>query len=127
MKKATLIFVTVMMILSLLLISGCKSDKFNITGNWSVTTNISGQSFVENYSFVGDERSGEVLYQNDSLGTYAVNGDQISFTLRYYDADDDFTVEVYTGYFDDDHTMSGEFTYSVEGYQTLAGTWVAYR
>lgn len=127
MKKVTIILGSMVMVALLLLTSGCESTRYNITGTWTITTRIQGQLFDEDYTFVGDNRAGDVLFQGTSLGTYAVNGDEVSFTLRYYDADDDFTVEVYSGYFDDDYTMSGTFTYSVEGYQTLSGSWIAER
>ena len=117
--------IALLAILGLFVTGGCKKDNFNITGTWLVTTTLLGQTLSETYTFVGDERSGEVLCDGQSLGTYSVSGRSVSFTLQYFDIDDDFTVEVYNGGFDDPAFMSGTFTYSVEGFQTETGTWFA--
>jgi len=105
---------------------GCKKAN-DIIGTWFVTTSLLGDTFTETYDFVGNKSSGEVLWEGQSLGTYSVFGDNVSFTLEYYDADDDYTVEVYNGSFDGVDFMSGTFTYTVEGYPSASGTWFGER
>ncbi len=128
MKNKLMILVLVIMLAGLVVNTGCKkSNKFDITGYWIVESTLEGMVFSEGYTFTGDKSGGDILYNGQQLGTYSVSGDTINFTLEYYDQDDDYTVEVYTGTVDGDDQFSGNFSYSVEGYQTLTGIYVATR
>ncbi len=127
MKKTIVILVAVLVVAALLLNTGCRKHRINITGVWFFTITIYGESFDETYTFVGDHRTGEVIWQDVSLGTYSVSGDSVYFTLEYYDIDDDYTVEVYRGFFDADDQMSGSVTITIEGYEPAAGSWIAVR
>jgi len=128
MKKTLMILMIAVTLTGLLLHTGCKkSNRYDIVGTWEFTSTLIGQSYTEIYTFSGDNRGGNVLYEGQALGTYSVTGSVFSCTLEYYDIDDDYTVEVYNGSFDHDDAMSGNFTYSVEGYQTVNGTFFADR
>ncbi len=126
MKKITFIIVVIIVTLAFLVLPGCEKAK-NITGTWIITTTLLGEYFTETYDFVGNKNSGEVLWNGQSLGTYSVSGDNVSFTLEYYDADDDYTVEVYNGFIEAEDFMSGSFTYTVEGYASVSGSWMGER
>jgi len=128
MKKMIFMLAAVLVLAGLLTDTGCKKkDKFDITGVWYVTITLLGDDFDETYTFVGDDRGGEVLWEGQSLGTYSASDGYVDFTLEYYDQDDDYTVEVYRGSFDTDRMMSGNVTITIEGYQSVSGTWVAVR
>jgi len=128
MKKTIFMLAAVLVLAGLLTDTGCKKkDKFDITGVWYVTITLLGDDFDETYTFVGDDRGGEVLWEGQSLGTYSASDGYVDFTLEYYDQDDDYTVEVYRGSFDTDRMMSGNVTITIEGYQSVTGTWVAVR
>ena len=127
MKKTIVILAAVLVVAALLLNTGCRKHRINITGVWFFTITIYGESFDETYTFVGDHRTGEVIWQDVSLGTYSVSGDSVNFTLEYYDIDDDYTVEVYRGFFDADDQMSGSVTITIEGYEPATGSWIAVR
>lgn len=127
MKNKVLLGVGLIVILGLMILPGCKKFRFNIPGTWVFTNTLLGQTYEEVYTFVGDSRSGEVFYQDVSLGFYSVSGSNVSFTLEYYDEDDDYTVEVYNGGFEEAHVMYGVFSVSIEGYETVTGSWVAER
>ena len=127
MKKIT----TVMMVLALTVLimvsAGCKKKSYDIGGTWYFTIFINGESYEEQYTFIGSRNDGEVLYYGQSLGTYTVGGDSVNFTLTYYDEDNDYTIETYSGFFEDRDFMQGNFTIFIEGYGTFSGTWEAYR
>lgn len=127
MKKTIAMLAAVLVLAGLLLNTGCRKDRWDITGVWYFTITIYGESFDETYTFVGDDRTGEVIWQDVSLGTYSVSGDIVNFTLEYYDIDDDYTVEIYRGSFDFDDQMSGSVTITIEGYEPADGTWIAVR
>lgn len=128
MKKTIFMLAAVLVLAGLLTDTGCKKkDKFDITGVWYVTITLLGDDFDETYTFVGDDRGGEVLWEGQTLGTYSASDGYVDFTLEYYDQDDDYTVEVYSGSFDTDRMMSGNVTITIEGYQSVSGTWVAVR
>ncbi|MCP5102593.1 MAG: hypothetical protein GY950_04400 [bacterium] len=128
MKKTILIILAVLLTAGLLLNTGCKKKhRFDITGGWFITVTIDGQSFEETYEFVGNEEYGAVYWEGQELGSYSVTDDLVDFTLSYYDVDDDYTTEVYQGSFDSDYQMSGTGTFSVEGYETVTGIWLAVR
>jgi len=127
MKKSLLIIAIFLVLAGMLVNTGCKSNKLDLSGVWFIETILEGNTFSESYTFAGDDRGGDVLFQGQVLGTYSASGDSISFTLEYFDQDDDYTVEVYQGSMDTDDQMSGNFTYSVEGFATLSGTFVGIR
>lgn len=122
------LFITSIIIIALALMSlpGCKKAN-DITGTWFITTTLQGETITETYTFAGNRNSGDVLWEGQALGTYSVLGDNVSFTLEYYDADDDYTVEVYNGFFDGVDFMSGTFTFTVEGYPSAFGDWFGER
>jgi hypothetical protein len=126
MKVRVVITSTIIIVLALMTLPGCKKAN-DITGPWFITTSLLGENFTETYNFVGNKNSGEVLWEGQTLGTYSVFGDNVGFTLEYYDEDNDYTVEVYNGFFDGIDFMSGSFTYTVEGYPSASGTWFGER
>lgn len=127
MKKITTVVMALLMVALISVNVGCKKRPYDINGTWSVSIFINGESYSEQYSFVGSRTDGDVLYYGQALGTYTVAGDSVNFTLTYYDEDDDYTIETYSGYFDDRNFMQGNFTIFIEGYGTYSGTWEAYR
>jgi hypothetical protein len=128
MKKVFIILAVVVLLAGILADTGCKKKvDFNIRGTWNFTVTLLGDDFDYVYDFSGDSRSGDVLWEGLTLGTYSVSGDMVDITLEYYDQDDDYTVEVYRGYFDSDNQMSGNMTITVEGYQSVSGSWIALR
>lgn len=128
MKKAITILGVVLLLAALFADTGCKKKtNFDIRGSWDITVTLLGDDFDYIYSFSGDSRSGDVLWEGQVLGTYSVSDDFVNFTLEYYDQDDDYTVEVYRGYFDADDQMSGSVTITIEGYQSVSGSWIALR
>ena len=126
MKKRFFFIFIIIIALALMTLPGCEKAN-DITGTWFITTSLLGGTFTETYTFVGNKSSGEVLWENQALGTYSVFGDNVSFTLEYYDEDDDYTVEVYNGFFDERDFMTGTFTYTVEGFPSASGTWFGER
>jgi hypothetical protein len=126
MKKRLLIMSVIITVLALMTLPGCKKAN-DITGTWFITTSLLGEIFTDTYTFTGNRNSGDVLWEGQALGTYSVFGDNVSFTLEYYDADNDYTVEVYNGFFDGRDFMSGSFTFTVEGYPSATGTWFGER
>ena len=122
MKIRLFIMFIIIIALALMTLPGCKKA-YDITGTWFITTTLLGENFTDTYTFVGNRNSGDVLWEGQALGTYSVVGDDVSFTLEYFDADDDYTVEVYNGFFDGRDFMSGSFTYTVEGYPSASGVW----
>lgn len=126
MKVRLVITFLIIIVLALMTLPGCKKAN-DIIGTWFITTTLLGENFTETYNFVGNKNSGEVLWEGQTLGTYSVFGDNVSFTLEYYDEDNDYTVEVYNGFFDGIDFMSGSFTYTVEGYPSASGTWFGER
>ncbi|MCU0284886.1 MAG: hypothetical protein MUF15_00680 [Acidobacteria bacterium] len=127
MKKIILLPAVILAAVILLVQGGCKDKAFNITGTWDILITIDGVDFNEIYSFVGDRVSGDLYWEGQLLGFYTVSGDQVHFQLEYYDADDDYTVEDFRGYIDTNDQMSGNVTYTVEGYNPVTGTWIAAR
>ncbi len=128
MKKTIFVLAAVLVLAGLLTNTGCKKkNEFDITGVWYFTITILNESFDETYTFSGDDRAGEVLWDGQVLGTYSASGGYVNFTLEYYDQDDDYTVEVYSGSFDTDRMMSGDVTITIEGYASVSGTWEAGR
>ncbi len=127
MKKTILILAASLAAVGLLFQVGCNNHTFNITGTWYFTIIIYDEDFNETYTFVGNRHSGEVFWEGQSLGDYSVSGDQVHFTLEYYDADDDYTVETFHGYIDADDRMGGDVTVTIEGYEPATGDWEAVR
>lgn len=128
MKKIILILAAVLVLAGLLANTGCKKkDRFDITGVWYFTITLLGEDFDETYTFVGDDRGGDVLWEGQALGTYSASDGYVNFTLEYLDQDDDYTVEVYSGSFDTDTIMSGNVVITIEGYESVSGTWIAVR
>ncbi len=115
------------LIVGLLVMPGCKELFYNVSGEWTIQLKLNNKTFIYTYTFVGDSQSGKVYVEGDSLGNYSVVGDNVNFTLEYIDTDGDHTVEVYKGSFSHMDRLVGTMTYSVEGYQTINGTWSAER
>jgi hypothetical protein len=128
MKKSLLLILVIIATLGLLTLSGCKkNDDYDITGTWYLTLDFGDYTANETYTFVGNDRSGDVLWEGQALGTYSVVGESVSFTVEYINQDDEYTVEVYNGSFDNDRQMSGSFTITIEGLGSASGTWWADR
>lgn len=127
MKKTLIKILLILLVAGLLLLPGCKKNRFDLRGTWVFTTTLVGQTFEEVYTFQGVIESGNVLWEGQVLGTYSLSGEVFSFSLEYYDQDDDYTVEMYNGSFDHSDAISGDLIFSVEGYQTVAGSFRADR
>jgi hypothetical protein len=127
MKKKVYMLLIALIVAGLFFNTSCKrKNRFDIRGTWVFDITVLGETFTENYTFVGDRQAGDVLWEGDTFGTYSVIDDFVSFTLEYYDIDDDYVVEVYKGYFDSRDYMSGDVTITIENYPTVMGDWVAY-
>jgi len=127
MKRLSSIILVLVLVFLVMSSTGCKKKSYDINGTWYFTIHINNDTFEEQYRFVGSREDGEVYYYGQSLGTYTVIGDNVNFTLTYYDEDDDYTIETFSGYFEGRDAMQGNFTIFIEGYGTFAGTWEAYR
>ena len=117
---------TIIIVLVLMTFPGCKKG-IDITGTWFITAALLGQNFTDTYTFVGNKSTGEVLWEGQSLGTYEVNGYNVSFILEYIDADGDYIIESYEGLIEDDYYMSGTIYYTLEGQPRVTGTWFGER
>jgi hypothetical protein len=126
MKIRLFIMFIIFNVLVLITLPGCKKG-IDITGTWVITTSLSGESFTDTYTFVGNKSSGEVLWEGQSLGTYSVNGYNISFLLEYIDADGDYIVESYDGLIEEEDYMSGTIYYTEEGNPRVTGSWFGER
>jgi hypothetical protein len=126
MKKTLSILLVAALVAAISTSVGC-NKVYNINGVWFFTIFIEGDVVEIIYDFIGSRESGEVIYEGQSLGTYTVIGNEVNITLQYYDEDNDYTIETYSGGFDDRQHMSGNFTIFIEGYGTFAGTWDASR
>jgi len=116
----------VLLFISLLFSMGCREIVYDITGDWDFDIVMDDGNVVgDTYSFVGSIQAGDVYYNGQRLGTYNVMDRNVNFTITYYDEDDDYTVETFSGYFDDKYSMSGTYTLFIEGYGTFAGNWTA--
>ncbi len=126
MYKNILKISVVLLFVSLLFSFGCKGTVYDITGQWDFDIIMDdGNVMADTYSFAGSIESGDVFYNNQRLGTYTVMDRNVNITLTYYDEDDDYTVETFSGYFDDKYSMSGNYTLYIEGYGTFPGRWEA--
>lgn len=127
MNKKILKISLALLFISLLFSVGCKKNViYDITGLWDFDIMMDdGTVFVDTYSFAGSIESGDVFYGDQQLGTYTVFDRGVNITIAYYDEDDDYTVETFSGYFDDGYSMSGNYTLYIEGVGTFAGTWNA--
>jgi len=109
-----------------IMIFGCKGTVYDITGTWEFEIVMNdGNVMADTYSFTGSIERGDVYYEGQRLGTYTVMDRDVNITLTYYDEDDDYTVETFSGYFEDKYSMSGTYTLFIDGYGTFAGTWTA--
>jgi hypothetical protein len=112
MKKLLFIMFIIINVLVLMTLPGCKKGS-NIAGIWSITTTLLGETSPDTYTFLGNKGWGVVLLEGQALGTYSVAGEAVSFTMEYYDAEENHIVEEYTGFFDGKDFMSGSFTHTV--------------
>ncbi len=116
----------ILLFVSLLFSMGCREVVYDITGEWDFDIAMNdGNTMSDTYSFVGSIQAGDVYYKGQRLGTYSVMDRDINFTITYYDEDNDYTVETFSGYFDDQYSMSGTYTLFIDGYGTFAGNWTA--
>jgi len=126
MYKNILKLSVILLFVSLLFSFGCKKKIYDIRGEWDFEIIMyDGNVISTTYGFSGSIESGNVYYNNENLGTYTVNGDIVNFTVSYYDEEDDYNVETFSGFFDNENSMSGDFTLHIEGYGSFSGTWTA--
>ncbi len=127
MNKTILKISLVLIFVSLLFSVGCKKNViYDIAGQWDFEIMMDdGTVFVETYSFAGSIESGDVYYGDQKLGTYTVFDRGVNITISYYDEDDDYNVEIFSGYFDDEYSMSGNYTLYIEDAGPFSGTWNA--
>lgn len=96
--------------------------KYDIVGNWAVswtwTAGWSGTGSKQGV-FSGTKESGTVTGFYDDIGTYTVDGKDVTWTLSSYDPG-----FKWTGQFDSKDTMSGTMVIPSEG---ASGTWTATR
>jgi hypothetical protein len=130
MKKLLFIMFILFNVLTLMTLPGCKKEN-DITGTWFITTTLLGETSTDTYTFKGTREWGTVFRQGQMLGNYLVVGGNVSFTLGYLDADNNYTVDEYNGFYDRMNFMSGSFTSTatVEGddgqkdTSSASGTW----
>ena len=122
MKKTTLIIFMIISLLTLLSLTGCKTEDeaeteapYDITGTWQVTTAWSSLPAPGTFSIIfdGSATNGIFTTGNDESGTYLVIGNVVQWILSYG--------AVYTGNFIDETTMQGEMV----GSYGATGTWSA--
>lgn len=128
MKKSRLIALLAIILVFSMFFQSC--DKFNdldIVGTWQFVLKISGETILASYTFTGSKESGHVIWDSEDVGTYSVSGDQVNFSIYYYDTNNDYTTESYTGTIDDRYDMHGTFIYTVQGHTPVSGSWAAGR
>lgn len=103
---------------------GCKSgNNFDITGSWVVVTQTGDGTFTNTLIFTGTKTEGSVTIQDiNSSGSYTVVGDTIQFSVSFGIAAPLYR-ENYTGQFDSEDVMGGDFTITMDGDVTGSGTW----
>jgi hypothetical protein len=107
---------------------GCKSgNDFDITGTWVINTQTGDGQFTNTFIFTGTKAGGAVTLRDiNSSGSYTVVGDAVQFSVSFGVAAPLYR-ENYTGQFDSEDAMSGNFDITLDGAVTSSGTWTASR
>lgn len=130
-KPFLAVLVVILMGMTILVNTGCKATKFNITGNWRVdfALDTSGAFLV---AFSGSKTDGLVIYNNQAAGEYSVIDQDVEFVLRVTLFDEGTVttqtlVYFFTGTFGDKNHMTGNlsaYIAEVAGSEET-GTWAA--
>jgi len=128
MKKFSITLGFGLMVLVVILNTGCKSkSNFDITGAWVITLNISDGQITNTYIFTGTKTEGNVTLEGTpSTGSYTVSGDSVQFSVSYGIAAPLFT-ENFTGRSESEDSMQGNFNIALSGVITDTGTWQGVR
>jgi hypothetical protein len=124
MKKILIILGFGLMVLVVILNTGCMSKSgYDIMGAWVITMNISDGLLTNTYIFSGNKNEGTVTIENiPSNGNYIVAGDTVQFSVSYGVAAPLYS-ENFTGQFENEDSMRGNFTITLDGVITDTGTW----
>lgn len=125
MKKVLIILLFGLLVV---LNTGCKSgDDFDITGTWVITTETGDGQFTNTLIFTGTKTEGAVTLQDiNSSGSYTVVGSTVQFSVSFGIAAPLYR-ENYSGQFDSENAMGGDFNITLDGDVTGNGTWEAGR
>ncbi len=114
MKSFPVVLVVILMGMTILVNTGCKATKYNITGNWRVdfTLETSGAFLV---AFSGTRTEGIVIWENQAAGEYSVIDQDVEFVLRVTLFDEgtmttQTLIYYFTGTFSDKNHMSGNLS-----------------
>jgi hypothetical protein len=114
MKPFLPVLVVILMGMTILVNTGCKAAKYNITGNWRVdfTLDSSGAFLV---AFSGTRTEGIVIYENQAAGEYSVVDQDVEFVLRLTLFDEgtmtsETLIYYFTGSFSDKNHMTGSLS-----------------
>lgn len=106
--------VVIFMGMTILVNTGCKAAKYNITGNWRVdfTLETSGAFLV---AFSGTRTDGIVIYDNQAAGEYSVIDQDVEFVVRITLLDESTMttqtlIYYFVGTFSDKNHMSGNLS-----------------
>lgn len=129
MKKMFTVLVVMFIGLTLLMDTGCKNAKYDITGTWKVTYVLASTGTFE-MGFTGNRTAGYTVWNNQISGEYDVAGDEVEFVLRVTVTADDTTktiVYYFIGSFESAGRMSGTLkAYDLEDENSaINGTWFA--
>lgn len=128
MKKFFIILGFGLMVIVVILNTGCKSKSdYDITGSWVITIYIEDGEATNTYIFTGNKNEGTVTIENiPSNGNYTVDGDTVQFSVSYGIAAPLFS-ENFTGQFENEGLMQGNFNITLDGVITDTGTWQGVR
>ncbi len=128
MKKFLITLGFGLMVLVVILNISCKSkSNFDITGAWVITLHISDGQITNTYIFTGTKTEGTVTLEGTpSTGSYTVNGESVQFSVSYGIAAPLYS-ENFTGRFENEDSMQGNFNITSDGVITDTGTWEGVR
>ena len=126
MKKYS--YLVMVLVVGLVFMSGCKTadDGFDISGTWSISLTVSGQTYVSTVNIQGSNAGGTIT-TDDTVGNYLVtNNTAISWSWSYTTGQYGRILESYNGTITSDNSMSGSATANYQDLgNSLSGTWTA--
>ena len=119
MKKVQFVLITASILAGMLLSTGClKNHQYNVRGDWVITGEYGGTSFVNTLTFTGNTKThGSVTDELSITANYSFDGYNVEFDLSMIC----FCNKTWIGYFIDKNHMKGV----VKGCRR--GTWTASR
>ncbi len=128
MKKIILSIFIIITIIGLFNYSACGISYYDINGTWTFTQTSGDISTTIVLVFDGTRKEGMVVWNEYFLGNYTYGDSILNFSLAYGSNLDIGKVgtEVFTGIFEDDDILSGNYSGSYQDGQA-SGAWTAVR